>query len=78
MATDSFDISRASIMGPDGFQRFRVPERGKPLKTAGLSPSTELIVVERNGERRALVTREMAYHHLAQGHLGGEPFMVSF
>jgi hypothetical protein len=27
---------------------------------------------------RALVAREMAFHHVAQGELGGQPYLVSF
>jgi hypothetical protein len=32
----------------------------------------------RGGMMRALVAREMAYHHVAQGELDGRPYMVSF
>jgi hypothetical protein len=28
--------------------------------------------------RLALVTDQMAYHHVAQGEIAGEPWMVSF
>jgi hypothetical protein len=38
----------------------------------------ELIIAERNGERRAFSMQEMAYHHIAQGALGGEPILVAF
>ena len=39
---------------------------------------TDLIIVERGGESRALTVRQMAYHHLAQGRPKGEPYLVSF
>ncbi|GMR22890.1 MAG: hypothetical protein BMS9Abin37_1269 [Acidobacteriota bacterium] len=72
------DVSRAWLRGPDLFQRFRVPREGEPLQTARLSAETELIVFARGGTSRALLLAEMAYHHLAQGELAGEPYLVSF
>ena len=78
MTTKVFDVNRANLNSPDMFERFRVPEMGQPLKEAGLSPATELLVFERGNERRALIAREMAYHHLAQGTLAGQPYLISF
>lgn len=60
------------------FQRFRVPGEAEPLQSARLSADTELIVFARGDASRALLLAEMAYHHLAQGELGGEPYLVSF
>jgi hypothetical protein len=61
------------------FEPFRVPAgAGVPLASLGLAPDTELIVFSRGGEFRALVAREMAYHHVAQGELAGQPYLVSF
>ena len=37
-----------------------------------------IIIVERKGERRALLVKQLAYHHLSQGELAGEPYLVSF
>ena len=48
------------------------------LADAGLEPTAELMAFERGGERRALLVPEMAYHHVAQGELAGEPYLVSF
>ena len=48
------------------------------MSAAGLRDEEELIVFQRGGQRRALVIREMAYHHLAQGTLAGEPYLISF
>ncbi len=78
MIDEPFDAARAMLRGADMFERFRITGPGVPLGEAGLSPGTELLVFARGGERRALVLREMAYHHLAQGEVGGEPAMVSF
>ncbi len=73
-----FDAQRASFAKPDQFPRFRVPARGEALRSAGLEADDALIIVERRGDRRALRLREMAFHHLAQGELAGEPYIVSF
>ncbi|MEM8856768.1 MAG: hypothetical protein AAGD96_00515 [Chloroflexota bacterium] len=49
-----------------------------PLKRANLSPKTELISFEVKGERRVLLVYEMIYHHICQGELAGEPYLVTF
>jgi hypothetical protein len=74
----AFDARRAFLRGPDMFRRFRVPERGEALVRAGL-PGRELVLVaERGGERRAFLAQDLAYHHVAQGVLGGLPYLVAF
>jgi hypothetical protein len=78
MPKEPFDASRARLSGPDQFQRFRVPDVGKPLLDAHLNLREDIIVVERRGLSRALLVSELSYHHLAQGRLGGEPYLVSF
>ena len=60
------------------FQPFQVPDTGILLREMSLPDDYELIRFERNGESRLLSMREMAYHHVAQGTLAREPFMVSF
>ncbi len=63
---------------PDLFSRFEVSGDGVSVGAVKLPGSAELIVFERQGERRALLVQEMVYHHLAQGELAGEPYIVSF
>ena len=48
------------------------------LQAAQLAGDTELLAFEKGGERRVLLVEEMIYHHIAQGELAGEPYMVSF
>jgi hypothetical protein len=60
------------------FPPFPVPANGTPLVAMSLPEDTELLIFSRNGARRGLVAREMAYHHVAQGELAGEPYLVSF
>ncbi len=74
----TFDASRASLKSPDFFRRFRVSGNGKPLGNAGLKPQTQLLVFERGGKRRALLRHQMIYHHVAQGELAGEPYLITF
>ena len=73
-----FDEHRAVLRGPGMFPRFDVPDDGERLADAGLDPHTALIVPQRNGSSRALIVKQIAYHHVAQGRLAGEPYMVSF
>ena len=72
------DRSRAIIRSQWQFKPYRVPPHGVPLRAAGLASDYELMVLERNGDRRAFSMREMAYHHVAQGELAGEPYLVTF
>lgn len=74
----SFDSTRAQLNDPDLFERYRVPDRGERLANAGLADDTDLMMVERAGVTRALLVHQLSYHHLAQGELAGEPYMVSF
>ena len=43
-----------------------------------IEDDTPILVVERGGQRLALITSEMMFHHVAQGEMAGEPWMVSF
>ena len=60
------------------FKPFHVPAKGLPLSSLNLPDDYELILIERNGEHRAFSMQEMVYHHVAQGELAGEPYLVSF
>ena len=60
------------------FKRFRVPDDGRPLAELGWPKDEDILVVERGGQRLAFLVRQMAYHHLAQGKLAGQPYIVSF
>jgi hypothetical protein len=60
------------------FQPYLVPEKGESLEKAGLRAEEGLILLERGQEKRLFSMREMAYHHVAQGELAGEPYLVSF
>lgn len=69
-----------SLLSKKGFlfEPFEVPAHGLPLVNLKLPLDLELIVFSRGDETRALVAREMAYHHVAQGELNGQPYLISF
>jgi hypothetical protein len=60
------------------FKPLIAPVEGQSLSKANLHPDEELIVIERKGKYCALLAREMAYHHVAQGEIAGEPYLVTF
>jgi len=78
-----FDPDRAYVSEKTIFVPFHVVDADiHPLRAAvddGLIQSdTWLLVMENNAGRLGLVMDQMAYHHVAQGELRGEPWMVSF
>jgi hypothetical protein len=75
---DEFDAERAWLRKPDLFPRFRVPDQGVPLAEEQLDPREMLLIIERGRHRRAFRVKEMAYHHVAQGEMGGHPYLVAF
>lgn len=73
------DRSRAKLTRRFVFEPFRPRGEGTPLhELSRMRDDEELMIFERGGQTRALVLRQMAYHHVAQGELGGEPYLVTF
>ncbi len=76
-----FDVSRATLSDRDDFQPFYV-KTTRPLQEALASgdvrEDTSILLMEGNREALALLTQQMCYHHVAQGEMAGEPWMVSF
>jgi hypothetical protein len=60
------------------FPPFQVPAQGTLLSSLSLPADLGLILFSRGGLTRSLVAREMAFHHVAQGELGSQPYLVSF
>lgn len=71
---------RRSLLKKRGFlfEPLAVAQAGVPLAALAIPDDAELILFSRGSEQRALIAREMAYHHVAQGELAGEPYLVSF
>jgi hypothetical protein len=61
------------------FEPFRPKTKHEiPLADAKLKAETDLIAFERGGQRRAVILSEAMYHHVIQGELAGEPYLVTF
>ncbi len=74
------DRSKANIKAKGfRFEPFRPSEQhAQPLRTAGFKPDRNLLVFERGGTRRAVTLHDATYHHVIQGTLAGQPYLVSF
>ncbi len=76
-----FDITRARVGAGSRFEPFQVHETRSLREAFGagvVESDTRLLVMAHAAGRLALLTDQMAYHHVAQGDLAGEPWMVSF
>ena len=74
---NSIDYSKPVTKKEFAFTPFH-PQSATPLKLANLHSDEDLMIMERKGKRYAFLLRQMTYHHLAQGELEGEPYLVSF
>ncbi|MDR6227213.1 DUF3179 domain-containing (seleno)protein [Desmospora profundinema] len=77
---EEFDVGRIT-WGDTVFERFDV-DQANPLKDLvrrrRMRPADKVLVVERAGKRLAFSLYQMTYHHVAQGELAGQPFILSF
>ena len=80
-AAEGFDPERALFFAQSNFDPLRDPVFG-PLRDAeragAVSDDQPVLVFEAGGETLVLVTSQMSYHHVAQGEMAGEPWMVTF
>lgn len=76
-----FDEGRALLTDQPMFDAF-YPSDFESLasakKSGRVNDDTALLVLQRQGTTLTLLTMQMSYHHIAQGELEGEPWMVSF
>ena len=75
-----FDIDIARI-GGGRFEPFLVSETElmRDAMSAGkLQKDTRVLVLDHPAGLLAFLTDQMTYHHVAQGEIDGEPWMVSF
>jgi hypothetical protein len=80
-AKPGFDIKRFSGAGNGWFETFYVKETPllrDELKAGRVAEDTPLLVFDTAQGRLALITDQMAYHHLAQGNAGGRDWLVTF
>lgn len=78
---EGFDAERAFLGSEPIFTPLRHPEF-EPLREAlrrgDLNERTTMLAFEAGGRTLALVSSQMSYHHVAQGEMAGEPWMVTF
>jgi hypothetical protein len=76
-----FEPGRAILSDVWGFDPFPVTKM-EPLKDAfedgKVGEDTAVLLLMRGDTRLVLLTEQMSYHHVAQGELEGEPWMVTF
>ncbi len=76
-----FEPGRAMLSDVSQFDPFPVTKM-EPLRSAladgKVGEETAVLLLRGGDTRLALLTEQMSYHHIAQGELDGEPWMVSF
>lgn len=80
-SVDPFDPARAILNDAPWFDPFRVTTMeslAEVLEEGRVTEETPLLVLERGGRHLALSTMQMSYHHVAQGKMAGEPWLVTF
>lgn len=80
-ALAGFDIERFSNAGNGWFETFYVEDTEslrQALDDGRLEADTRMLVIATAGGNLALVTDQMAYHHLAQGTSEGKHWLATF
>jgi hypothetical protein len=81
LVKDGFDTDRAIFWARPNFTPLRNPEWQslRSLRRAGdLTDETTVVTFDVQGNTLVLVSSQMSYHHVAQGEMEGEPWMVTF
>jgi hypothetical protein len=77
----AFDVSRAQLSDQDMFQPFEVlatQSLGEAIATGEVREDKPVLAIVREAGALVLLAQQMTYHHVAQGDLAGEPWLVSF
>ena len=78
---EGFDTDRAIFWEERNFDPLRNPEwesLAEARRDGRVSDETPVLTFEAGGQALVLVTSQMSYHHVAQGEMAGEPWMVTF
>jgi hypothetical protein len=78
---EGFDTHRAMFFAEGNFTPLRDPEftsMREAMDDGVVEEETPVLVFEAGGRTLVFVTEQMAYHHVAQGRMMGEPWMVTF
>ncbi len=76
-----FDIHRAIFWSGPNFMPLRNPEwlsLDAFLRVGVIDKDTPVVHFSAGGKTLVLVSAQMAYHHIAQGDMNGEAWMVTF
>ena len=76
-----FDTDRALFWSAPNFVPLRNPDwrsLSDARRSGDVSDDTPVLVFEVGGSTLVLVSSQMSYHHVAQGDMHGEPWMVTF
>ena len=74
----TLDVKGPMLGRPDLFVRLPIPENTSPVPKSRQLDQEKLFVFEPEGEKHALLVRQMTCHHLAQGVLATVPFLTTF
>jgi non-ribosomal peptide synthetase component F len=80
-ARPGFDINRFSNAGNGWFETFYVEKTeslSAVLEDQRVADDTRVLVLETATGKLALLTDQMAYHHIAQGRAGDKDWMATF
>lgn len=75
-----FDIKRFSGSGNGWFETFYVKETQplrKALEEGKVAADTRVLVTQTAAGKLALLTDQMTFHHIAQGHAGGKDWLAT-
>ncbi len=78
---EGFNTDRAIFWRAPNFVPLRNPNwrsLSDARRSGDVSDDTPVLVFEAGGSTLVLVSSQMAYHHVAQGDMNGEPWMVTF
>lgn len=76
-----FDTKRAIFWAEPNFVPLRDPTwipLKKALKSGDVNEDVPVLTLKVGGQVLVLITSQMSYHHIAQGEIAGEPWMVTF
>lgn len=81
VSAEEFDINRFSDVGAGWFKTFYVEDTQslqEVLAAGKVAADTKVLVTETAAGKLALITDQMAFHHIAEGSAGGKDWMATF
>ena len=80
-ANSTFDLDRALVYDSTIFEPFVVTETrllSEALADGVVNEGSPLMIMEHEAGTLGFLMEQLAYHHIAQGEMAGEPWMVTF